>query len=155
VQTRFAAFYDAVFNKQFAASGGNSVFLEYAWNMNACDPCSAARMDNSELRALGATWLPEGGWQQSVFVTRMHVRYDSAHFPEDLMLQETPDQESYQARFVVQAPFAGDRSCAAGQAYEAMLPKRFAAEAATLAQVSGWDPASIKADMAKAGQVFP
>ena len=55
VESRFGQFYDAVFDRQVERSRA-STFLEYAWNMGACDPCSAPPMDAVELKALGATW---------------------------------------------------------------------------------------------------
>ena len=153
VESRFGQFYDAVFDKQVARSGA-STFLEYAWNMGACDPCSAPPMDTVELKALGATWIQDGGWQQS-FVTRLHVRYDNAHFPEDLVLQETADQQSFQARYVMQRPFAGPATCRAGETYRKTLPARFAKEAETLAALTGWVPDTIRTEMKATGQAFP
>jgi hypothetical protein len=154
VESRFGQFYDAVFDKQVERSG-SSTFLEYAWNMGACDPCSAPPMDNVELKALGATWMPEGGWQQQAFVTRLHVRYDNAHFPEDLVLQETADQQSFQARYVMQRPFAGPASCPAGETYRQTLPARFAKEAETLAALTGWVSDIIRTEMKATGQPIP
>ena len=153
VESRFGQFYDAVFDRQMERNGA-STFLEYAWNMGACDPCSAPPMDTVELKALGATWIPDGGWQQS-FVTRLHVRYDNAHFPEDLVLQETADQQSFQARYVMQRPFTGATSCAAGEAYNKTLPARFAKEAETLAALTGWVPDIIRTEMKATGQPVP
>ena len=154
VESRFGQFYDAVFTRQVERSSA-SIFLEYAWNMGACDPCSAPPMDNAELQALGATWMPEGGWQQQAFVTRLHVRYDNAHFPEDLVLQETADQQSFQARYVMQRPFAGAAACPAGEAYKKSLPARFAKEAETLAALTGWVPDIIRTEMKATGQPIP
>ncbi len=55
------------------------------------DPLSA-----DELRKLGVLWMNDAqneriapGQAQNVFVTRMHVRYDKDHFPDELMFQET------------------------------------------------------------------
>jgi hypothetical protein len=154
VESRFGQFYDAMFDRQVERSGA-STFLEYAWNMGACDPCSAPPMDNVELRALGASWIPEAGWQQTAFVTRLHVRYDNAHFPEDLVLQETADQQSFQARYVMQRPFTGAVACPAGEAYKKTLPARFAKEAETLAALTGWMPDAIRTEMKATGQAVP
>jgi len=153
VEAKFGEFYDALFARQVAANDG-ATFLEYAWNLGFCDPCSAPPMANAELRALGATWIPEQGWQQQAFVTRLHVRYDRAHFPEDLALRETPDTQSYQARYVMRHPFTGEAACPAGVAYKADLPNRFQSEATALRALTGWDPATIKARMKETGQAF-
>ena len=154
VQQRFAQFYDAVFERQVQANPG-ATFLEYAWNMGACDPCSSPPMANAELRALGASWVPEEGWQQPAFVTRLHVRYDRNSFPEDLALHETADVEPFQARYVMNHPFTGDASCAAGRTYAATLPARFEKEAATLQAMTGWLPEIIRAGMNANGQKMP
>lgn len=149
VQSQFGQFYDATFNRKVEENGGSAVFLEYAWNIGAmmCDPCSAAAMSGDELHELGASWLQPSTspWIASgpVFVTRLHVRYDREHFPEDLQLQETPDQENYQVRFVTHQPFTGDTSCPAGASYRTMASERLANESDTLAKLTGWLPAVI------------
>jgi len=151
VGENFGAFYDAAFDRQAAAHTG-STFLEYAWNMGACDPCSAPPLANGELRALGASWVPAEGWQQNTFVTRLHVRYDRDHFPEDLALHETGDNESYQARYVMTHPFTGGTFCFAGFRYKAGLPERFRQEATSLRSLTGWDTAMIQRRMEETGQ---
>jgi hypothetical protein len=153
VESRFGPFYDAVFNRQ-VERGGGSTFLEYAWNMGACDPCSAPPMDNVELKASGANWIAEGGYQQA-FVTRLHVRYDKAHFSEHLVLQETADQQAFRARYAMQPPFTGPATCPAGTAYKQSLPARFAKEAETLEALTGWVPDIIRTEMKETGQAFP
>jgi hypothetical protein len=153
VRERFGEFYDAVFARQQATQGSAPVFLEYAWDLGTCDPCSAPPLSNAELRELGASWIPPGGFGPGpTFVTRLHVRYDAARFPEDLMLQETPDRSNFQVRFVTRNPFMGQASCAAGEAYRATLPARFTAEAHNLAKLTGWAREEIDARMRAMGQ---
>ncbi len=98
---RFGAFYDALFDRQVQAHDGRAVFLEYAWPVSAnaalCDPCSAPPLGADGAGEVGANW--DG--RRTGFITRLHVRYDRAHFPEDLQFQETPDTEQYQARYVI------------------------------------------------------
>jgi hypothetical protein len=154
VEDRFGAFYDAVFARQAASAGDAAVFEEYAWPIAAssamCDPCSAPPLSPAEFDELGTA---AGRDPQSVvpplFVTRLHVRYDAAHFPEDLQFQETPDQESYQARYVLQVAWKGRSlsACAAGARYRDSLRDRWRAENATLASLTGWDPAEIRKAM--------
>ena len=143
-----------MFSRQVAAHTG-ATFLEYAWNMGACDPCSSPPMANEELRALGAAWVPPEGWQQPAFVTRLHVRYDRERFPEDLALHETGDTEAFQARYVMRHPFTGETSCWAGWRYKRALPHRFEQEAASLRTLTGWDAAMIHTRMNETGQAFP
>lgn len=46
---------------------------------------------------------------RDVFMTRLHVRYDAAHFPEDLVFQETADRSNFQARYVLRHEWQGRR----------------------------------------------
>ena len=71
----------------------------------------------------------ELGGQAAGFITRLHVRYDRAHLPEDLQCQETPDQEQYQARYVINHPLtaAAIAACQPTAGYARSLPARFAA----------------------------
>jgi hypothetical protein len=155
VAEKFGAFYDAVFNRQVEAAGGSAVFLEYAWPINAgiglCDPCSSLPMRPEEMDELGAAWLgqPYSPGATPGFITRLHVRYDRAHFPEDLQFQETPDTESYQARYVIQVAVKRRdvESCAAGRAYMHALRDRWRAENRSLAELTGWNPADIRQAM--------
>ena len=153
VEQKFGEFYDAMFARQ-SAEHPAATFLEYAWNLGACDPCSAPPMEPGELRALGASWTSDSPWQLA-FVTRLHVRYDKTHFPEDLTLHETADAEAFQARYVMTHPFAGTATCAAGKEYKAKLPERFKQEAASLRSLTGWDSEMIRTRMAETGQKLP
>ncbi len=154
VEARFGEFYDAMFARQVTAHSG-STFLEYAWNMGTCDPCSAAPLSNQELRTLGAAWVADEGWQQPAFVTRLHVRYDRNSFPEDLALHETGDTESFQARYVMRHPFTGAIDCSAGEQYRAGLPHRYEQEAQSLKTLTGWEPAMIRSRMNETGEALP
>jgi len=89
----FTSFYKAMFARQVDAQDGRAVFLEYAWDMKWCDPCAADPLSNDELRHLGVFWSGDGDNRPpNVFLSRLHVRYDNAHFPEDLVFQETGDR---------------------------------------------------------------
>lgn len=156
VKDDFNGFYRAVFDRQVQDAEGQATFLEYAWNMGACDPCSAPPLANDELRELGAGWVPAGRYgAQPVFLTRLHVRYDRAHFPEDLALQETGDRDSYQARYVMTHPFTGAASCEAGRRYKATLPGRFRDEARNVVELTNWSYDDVKRRMDEAGERVP
>ncbi len=153
VQAEFGEFYRDMFARQTIAENGRAVFLEYAWDMAWCDPCAADPLSSDELRKLGVFWV--GGPQpnkgriapspaQNVFVTRLHVRYDSRHFPEDLMFQETGDRTNYQGRYIIRHPWKGEFSCDAS-AYKAQVRERQEREARTLAKLTGWDIEDIRA----------
>ena len=149
VQTEFGDFYRSMFEKQVQAQDRRAVFLEYAWDMAWCDPCAADPLTPDELRKLGVFWMdsPQQGrtspQAQNVFVTRLHVRYDQQHFPEDLMFQETGDRQNFQGRYVVRHPFAGQASCDISS-YEAQLRERQEREAQQLANLTGWDIDDIR-----------
>ena len=155
VEDKFGAFYDTVFDRQVQQADSSAVFLEYAWpiagNIALCDPCSTAPLMQSELDEVGATarGRTDADGDARGFITRLHVRYDAAHFPEDLQFQETPDTENYQARFVIQvaSKLRTQNTCPAGRRYRAQLHERWKAENATLAQLTGWNPADIHRDM--------
>lgn len=154
VEEEFADFYRAMFLKQAGRENGNAVFLEYAWDMGWCDPCAADPLSPKELRQLGVFWLAGQGGQsgggkisqrpQNVFVTRLHVRYDRDHFPEDLMFHETGDRQNFQGRYVIQRPWKGQASCNIEE-YEASVRERQEREAQTLAGLTGWDLEEIRA----------
>jgi hypothetical protein len=165
----FGKFYRAMFEHQVKKDDMRAVYLEYAWDMGWCDPCAADPLPNDKLVALGAFWLDtagasppsEGGASimrrppimgSNVFVTRLHVRYDAAHFPEDLMFQETADRANFQGRYVLRHPYTGPAACEAGHAYRRSLGPRFEQEAATLSQLTGWDITSIRQKMRESGQ---
>lgn len=156
----FADFYRAMFTKQVQKEEMRAVFLEYAWDMNWCDPCAADPLSAEELRQLGVFWLADGRGgnergrrprppqgAQEVFLTRLHVRYDADHFPEDLRFQETADRANFQGRYVLRHPWQGDDSCDAARTYRDNLPKRWTQEAQALAALTGWSVEDIRRKM--------
>jgi len=104
VKGRFNDFYRDMFTRQTEKEKGRAVFLEYAWDMAWCDPCAADPLTTTQLRNLGVYWLEDesGGnglmnkrtlqSPADVFVTRLHLRYDSETFPDDLKFIETGDR---------------------------------------------------------------
>jgi len=150
VQGEFAEFYRAMFDKQVVSENERAVFLEYAWDMNWCDPCAADPLSPQELRKLGVYWVGKQevsrsapNQSQDVFVTRLHVRYDSEHFPEDLVFQETGDRQNYQGRYIIRRPWKGEASCDISQ-YQAQVRERQEREAQQLANLTGWDIGDIR-----------
>jgi hypothetical protein len=143
----FAGFYKAMFARQVQKQDGRAVFLEYGWDMRWCDPCAADPLANSELRQLGVFWTGDGGGAPEAFLTRLHVRYDNAHFPEDLVFQETGDRSNFQGRYVLRHPWTGADGCSAASAYRQDLRQRRAREAEQLASLTGWNIADIRKKM--------
>src|SRR5215813_13258266 len=120
--TEFSSFYKAMFTRQVDSQDGHAVFLEYAWDMKWCDPCAADPLSNDELRRLGVFWTDGGdGRPANVFISRLHVRYDNAHFPEDLVFQETGDRANFQGRYVLRHAWTGGDSCSDRRYSAAML----------------------------------
>ena len=174
VKNEFSTFYRALFDRQVRRESLQGVFLEYAWDMAWCDPCAAEPLSAAELRSLGVFWTgaPDDGegagggggapistprpvprrglgtpQAQDVFLTRLHLRYDGAHFPEDLVFQETADRENFQGRYILRHPWTGGASCEAARAYRHELKGRQDAEARTLAALTGWDVNEIRRKM--------
>jgi hypothetical protein len=166
VKAEFGEFYKAMFTEQVRREDMRAVFLEYAWDMSWCDPCAADPLSRDELKTLGVSWLdgakdPQGRpvpptaiqapptairqpGAVDVFLTRLHVRYDNAHFPEDLVFQETADRQNFQGRYVLRHPWTGEGTCRAADDYRRNLPRRQDGEAQTLATLTGWDVATIR-----------
>lgn len=154
VKGMFGDFYKDLFTQQVRREDERGVFLEYAWDMNWCDPCAANPLSTEELRSLGVFWQETNGrigkgmpMVQNVFLTRLHVRYDAAHFPEDLVFQETTDRSNFQARYILRHPWNGTDDCPAATAYRHQLRERHEKEAQTLANLTGWQISEIRKAM--------
>lgn len=156
VKGEFADFYRDMFRGQVRKENGRAVFLEYAWNMGWCDPCAADPLSTDQLRELGVFWIEDGNRgnaAQEVYVTRLHVRYDADHFPEDLVFQETADTSNFQGRYIVRHEFKGPSSCPDEmEVYRRTLRERWEREATTLASLTGWGIDEIRARMNRDGQ---
>lgn len=156
VKENFSDFYISMFDQAVKKEDMRAVFLEYAWNMNWCDPCAADPLSNEQLRELGVFWLDknENNQAKNVFVTRLHVRYDGERFPEDLRFHETADRSNFQGRYILNHPWQGKATCSAGEDYFKSLPKRFDEEAKTLAKLTGWNITAIRDEMKNNKQSF-
>ncbi len=151
VKEEFGDFYQAMFTRQTEAEGSRAVFVEHAWDMAWCDPCAADPLSQTELRQLGVFWLNKEAQRspaQNVFLTRLHVRYDREHFPEDLVFHETGDRSNFQGRYVIQHAWAGSERCPQAEHYfQVKLPRRNVDEARTLARLTGWPLSAIRGRM--------
>lgn len=167
VKNEFGDFYKSMFKTSYNKEGRKVAFLEYAWDMSSCDPCSAEPLSQEELRKAGVFWIgssnpnqpsprrirpmpipPNNGRDNGrVFITRLHIRYNRDKFPEDLTFKETSNQELFQGRYVLRYPFKGETSCDAGKEYQRSLRPRFEKEAQTLSKLTGWDISDIRRKM--------
>lgn len=166
IKQEFTKFYTDMFRTATIKENSQAVFTEYAWNMNWCDPCAADPLLQQELETLGVWWLggsrermapgtmpwPGGGAVQA-FVTRLHVRYDAQHFPEDLSFKITQDASNFQGRYILRHPWTGVASCPAGQEYLRQVAQRQEREAQTLASLTGWDLQQIRTRQPKLATV--
>ena len=162
VKDEFKDFYKSMFQTAYTKEDRKVAFLEYAWDMSTCDPCSAEPLNREELKDAGVFWLDQpavdrpinpGGPSfrrppsSNIFITRLHVRYTRDKFPEDLMFQETSNRENFQGRYILQHPFIGNLSCKAGREYKRSLPRRFEKEAQNLAKLTNWNIQDIRKKM--------
>ncbi len=150
IKQEFADFYRDLFETQVKEDQMRGVFLEYAWDMSWCDPCAADPLSVKQLRELGVFWLDDTAPRnraRDAFVTRLHLRYDAEHFPEDLRFQETGDRGNFQLRYVLRHPWTGTDTCEAAEEYRRNLPERQERKAQTLANLTGWDINQIRERM--------
>lgn len=138
VQEEFGPFYKDLYMKSWKREEKNVVFLEYAWEVSPmqnvfCDPCVGDPPAVQELREIGVDWLENKGqdyhtggnvYAGDVYFTRLHITYGRSTFPQDLMFQETPNKQRFQARYILTHPASGDFECDKGQAYLQELSKR-------------------------------
>jgi hypothetical protein len=145
VKGDFASVWRAAFDQLVAKNGMGVVYTEYAWDMTWCDPCPSPPLTREQQRQLGVWWLDEPN--PTVFVTRLHARYDRASFPEDLVLQTTADRSNFQSRVIVRREWTGEAHCEAANAYRQGLPQRREQQAAALASLTGWPVERIRTQM--------
>lgn len=141
VQKEFSRFYKTMFSRVYERENKQAVFVEYGWPTNWCDPCAAQPPTLDELQRAGAGWIKGDG---NVYLTRLHVRYDRFRFKEDLMFRETPNQNTFQGRYIMRHAWKGDSQCSAAEQYRRELPQRLEAQAQTLANLTGWDITEIR-----------
>ncbi len=139
IKDDFANFYRAMFQNSYMKEGQNVAFVEYAWDMGSCDPCSAEPLDPQELKDAGVFWNPN-----QVFVTRLHVRYNRNKFPEDLKFRETTNKNLFQGRYILNHPFNGTIGCKEKTRYEKMVRERQEREIQNLARLTNWDINEIR-----------
>lgn len=148
IQPKFGQFYTSVFDKAWKDAGRNALMLEYAWDLSSrnyvkCDPCVGTPPQYTDLREAGVFWVTDQRYGSSnytgdIYMTRLHVRYNRETFPQDLMFQETPNQQNFQGRYVMRHPAPGNLSCDAGQNYLQKLHNRRVEEVKNLASLTNW-----------------
>ncbi|AFY75903.1 hypothetical protein Ple7327_0447 [Pleurocapsa sp. PCC 7327] len=138
IAQEFKNFYQAMFKKSHERAGKKIAFLEYTWDTNNCDPCSAQPLNSEELKQAGVFWL-NSDRLPNVFITRLRVRYARDKFPEDLQFQETANHQLFQGRYIIHHPYREEANCDAAKDYYQSVKKRQEKEAQTLVQLTGWN----------------
>ncbi len=156
VADTFGAFYSALFDLSWKKAGQNVVMTEYSWDLDSenftkCDPCSSTPPNYGELREAGVFWVnpntddfSASDYEGKLHFTRMHVRYRTETFPQDLLFQATPDRNPFQGRYVVHRVPDSDFACEAGQTYLKQLVERRKDELKELQSLTGWESKSFE-----------
>ncbi len=155
IKDDFGDFYKDMYSTAANREGGHGVFMEYAWDMNWCDPCAADPLSPEQLQELGVFWMddrnqeimPRGrgkSMARDVYVTRLHVRYDAKSFPEDLKFKTTGDRSNFQGRYILRHAYEGEMQCDAAEDYKKQVNKRKETEIETLANMTGWSTGDIR-----------
>ncbi|WP_413161327.1 DUF2330 domain-containing protein [Capilliphycus salinus ALCB114379] len=143
IQNKFAEFYQAMFKTAYEREQKRVAFLEYAWDMQGCDPCAADPLTPEELKQAGVFWL-NPGQPTNVFISRVHVRYTRETFPEDLQFQETGNRQLFQGRYVINHPYKGEITCDIAEAYKESVQERQQQEIENLARLTNWNINDIR-----------
>lgn len=168
IKDDFGDFYKDMYKTSANREGGHGVFMEYAWDMNWCDPCAADPLSNEQLRELGVFWLDEEQrpdrptpmprrvrpkqMAKNVYVTRLHVRYDAESFPEDLKFKQTGDRQNFQGRYILRHAYEGEMECPEAEDYKKQVNKRKETEIKTLANLTGWETKYIRTKIKASGK---
>lgn len=165
VKDEFGDFYKDMYKTSAKREGGHGVFMEYAWDMNWCDPCAADPLSDDQLRELGVFWLPSNNigspkpmrrsvrpQAKDVYVTRLHVRYDAKSFPEDLKFKSTGDRQNFQGRYILRHAYDGEMDCPEAKDYVTEVNKRKETEIKTLANLTGWSTGDIRRRIKNSGK---
>jgi hypothetical protein len=153
----FGEFYKSLFDRVWKVAK-NAIFLEYSWNLSGnnfvkCDPCSTTPPTYAELKDAGVHWATYGSnggrgggadYGGDIYFTRLHVRYDRAHFPQDLDFQETPNQENFQGRYIIHNAVKEKMDCKEAEGYIKTVKYRRQDELKELELLTGWSPANYK-----------
>jgi len=164
IKDDFGDFYKDMYATSADREGGHGVFMEYAWDMNWCDPCAADPLSPEQLQELGVFWMNEGkdpqimprgrpkSMARDVFVTRLHVRYNAESFPEDLKFKTTGDRSNFQGRYILRHAYDGEMQCEAAEDYKREVNKRKETEIKTLANLTRWDTKDIRKRIDESGK---
>jgi hypothetical protein len=147
IKKDFGKFYTAAFQKAYERANKKVAFLEYAWDVSNCDPCTTQPPSREELKKAGVFWQANEDREasgQSTHITRLHLRYNRSTFPEDLVFQETSNRENFQGRYVMNHPYREPITCSAAAEYYRSVQKRQTEEVNNLVNLTGWSRRDIE-----------
>jgi hypothetical protein len=145
IKKDFGKFYQSAFQKSYERANKKVAFLEYAWDVSNCDPCTTQSPTSAELKKAGVFWQSEQSESyQPTYITRLHVRYNRSTFPEDLVFQETSNRENFQGRYVLNHPYRGTVTCSAAAKYKQSVKERQRQEVDNLISLTGWQRREIE-----------
>jgi hypothetical protein len=148
IKKDFGKFYKSAFQKSYERENKRVAFLEYAWDVSNCDPCTTTPPDSAELKKAGVFWQSgesSDASDQPTYITRLHVRYNRSKFPEDLIFQETSNHENFQGRYVLNHPYRESITCSAAESYRQSVKARQQKEVNNLVSLTGWQRRDIEA----------
>ena len=168
IKDDFGDFYKDMYKTTANREGGHGVFMEYAWDMNWCDPCAADPLSDAQLKELGVFWLNDrkgtrpdlrpqisrriAPAAKNVYVTRLHVRYDAQSFPEDLKFKTTGDKQNFQGRYILRHAYEGEMDCPEAEEYRKRVNERKNKEVKTLANLTNWEQSYIRDKIKRSGK---
>ena len=141
VRDQFGKFLEALFKQQTTLNGMRVLFNEYT---------QPGALTAAQLKTLGFPWArkdvldPQGA--SKYVLTKLHFRYQQSTFPEDLVLNETPDRIPFRINFNVRHR-SNQLSCNEARNYLTQLASRRETEATQLAQLTGWPQEEIRDTM--------
>ncbi len=157
VKNEPGAFYQAMFRQSVKRENMQTVFLEYAgwtqpqpmmrggWNGGGGGTVNpVAPPSEDELKKAGVFWLRDA---PRVHLTRLHLRYDEEHFPEDLVFQETDDSMPFQASFSLLPNWSETATCLDARTRRQTYGPGEDQAAQQLARLTGWDVNDIRSKM--------
>ncbi|HOS47683.1 MAG TPA: DUF2330 domain-containing protein [Bacteroidia bacterium] len=147
VQQYFGKFYVDLYKKNLAKEGSDNVFMEYGWDISGqmqvkCDPCAGNPPMLNGLFEAGVNWISPtswGGYNGSVYFTRLHVTYNREDFPQDLVFQETPDRSNFQCRYIINHPAQQYGECPEWSNYRDRKKASRRKELKELSALTGWN----------------
>ena len=116
---------------------------------------AAEPISNNELQQLGVFWIGDNqisleqnwnGAPPQVMVTRLHIRYNNETFPEDLVFQETKDQQNFQGRYIIQHHGKNPNQCSQAKEYFKQLRVRQEKRAENYRMLTGLELSEIKSE---------